>query len=356
MRDMNTNDIIVTRLAAQNGFLGVITLNRPQTLNALTHEMIQRLSQQLDVWLLDADVKAILIESSSEKAFCAGGDILSIYQAKQNNELRPAFFQDEYALNQQIHHYPKPMIAFLDGITMGGGVGLSVHASHRVGTEKMIWAMPETGIGFFTDVGGSYFLSRCPQQMGVYLGLTGMSITAADALALNFIDYVMPREQFSVIKQALLTTSADFGTSLVVDALLAQYALDPAPAPLMNHANQIEDLFALPDVEAIMAELAKQDDEFSQATLACLGNKSPTSLKVTCEALQRGIGQTVDACLAMEYRIACHFLATHDFFEGIRATIIDKDQSPHWNPATLAQVSEHAVMNFFDVDVVNHVV
>lgn len=353
---MNTNDIIVTRLAAQKGFLGVITLNRPQTLNALTHEMIQHLSQQLDVWLLDADVKAILIESSSEKAFCAGGDILSIHQAKQKNELPSAFFQDEYALIQQIHHYPKPIITFLDGITMGGGVGLSVHASHRVGTEKMIWAMPETGIGFFPDVGGSYFLPRCPQQLGVYLGLTGMQITAADALALNFIDYVIPREQFSVIKQALLTTSVDFGTPLVVDALLAQYALDPAPAPLMKHADQIEEIFALPDVQAIMAELGTRDDAFSQTTLACLATKSPTSLKVTCETLQRGIGQTVDACLAMEYRVACHFLATHDFFEGIRATVIDKNQPPHWNPGTLAQVSEQTVMNFFDVDIVNHVV
>jgi len=217
-------NVLFEKLLGKSGILGVITLNRSKALNALTYDMIQSISHQLDKWAVDQEVKAVLIQSNNEKAFCAGGDILYVYQAKQNGQSIYDIFKEEYILNQKIFTYPKPYIAFLNGITMGGGVGISVHGSHRIGTEKLLFSMPETGIGFFPDVGGSYFLSRCKQNIGIYLGLTGARLNAANTLAMQLIDYYIPSEYLERVKQALLTTSLDFSIKEVVSGILQSYA------------------------------------------------------------------------------------------------------------------------------------
>jgi enoyl-CoA hydratase len=204
------SEILFEKMPGQVGALGLITLNRPQALNALSHEMIIKMYQQLIHWKEDAEVKAIVIQGAGEKAFCAGGDIRKVYDAKNDEALTmKQFFWDEYRLNSLIHHYSKPYIALLNGITMGGGVGVSLHGSHRVATEKFLFAMPETGIGFFPDIGGSYFLSRCKGRMGIYLGLTGARIKAADALYLNIANHFVGAEKLAELISVL--AASDLG-------------------------------------------------------------------------------------------------------------------------------------------------
>lgn len=341
------NDVLFEKMLGVSGALGVITLNRPKALNALTYAMIQSISHQLDIWAIDEEVKAILIQSHHEKAFCAGGDILYVYQAKQNGQVVKDIFKLEYQLNQKIYEYPKPYIAFLNGITMGGGVGLSVHGSHRVGTEKLLWAMPETGIGFFPDIGGSYFLPRCQQQMGVYLGLTGARLKIANAISVGLMDYYIPSEHLESVKQDFLKTPFDFGNKEVVSNILQNYAAQTAEADLLLSADVIGEIFASVQVEEIFEKLLTKQDSFSRETLRSLKMKSPTSLKVTRQLLYRGTDQSMGDCMKMEYTLAKHFLQSHDFFEGIRAIIVDKDQTPHWQPARLEEVSDEAVEAFF---------
>jgi len=341
-------DVLFEKKMGNAGALGIITLNRPKALNALTHSMVKSISHYLDMWLMDKDIKAVLIQSYHEKAFCAGGDILYVYQSKQNGTLVNEFFLDEYKLNQKIHEYPKPYIAFLNGITMGGGVGISVHGSHRVGTEKLLFAMPETGIGFFPDVGASYFLSRCKQQMGVYLGLTGARLKIADAIDSGLVDYYIQSEHLEHVKQNILETSLDFGNKEIVSNILQTYATQKTGGYLLTHQDIIEEVFSSLQVEEILEKLLSRNDSFSQDTLSVLKTKSPTSLKVTRKEIHRGVNQSMSECMKMEYQLAKHFLQTHDFFEGIRAIIVDKDQSPHWQPETLEKVSQERVDNFFN--------
>ncbi len=344
----NNSEIIFTETTGNNGNLGLITLNRPQAFNALNLAIINALDKQLRVWATDPNIKAVVVQSSGEKAFCAGGDIRQNYTTgKTNIALATLFFWHKYRSNHLIHHYSKPYIALVNGITMGGGVGISEHGSYRVATEKLTFAMPETGIGFFPDVGGSYFLPRLPGQNGIYLGLTGARSNAADAQYLTLIDYCVATEKLPEIILAL--AASDFGSDAdtAIKTCLQTFAIKPAQASLAEYRNNIDACFQYNRIEDIFTALEKQSDEWCRNTAKLLLSKSPTSLKVTLQQLRRGTNLGFDQALQMEYRLVTRFLPGHDFYEGVRAAIIDKDQKPQWQPARLAEVKDADVNAYF---------
>lgn len=345
---MESNDIIFEELTNQTGDLGVITLNRPQALNALSHHMINSLYQQLVTWEQNPKIKAVVIQAAPGRAFCAGGDIRYVYEhGKAQDSTLSMLFHDEYRLNKCIYHYKKPYIALLNGITMGGGAGISLHGSHRIATENLVFAMPETSIGFFPDVGGSYFLPRLPNKIGYYLGLTGARITAADCMALGLTNYFVAADVFPKIIQALLATSLKEDAKSVVSKILIQLDKTPDHATLLEHKEKIARCFSKQTIEEIVHCLEISPEEWCQQTATLLKTKSPTSLKVTLRALQEGEKLDFDACLNMEYRLTRRFLQGHDFYEGVRALIIDKDQSPHWQPAEIKEVTQQDIAQYF---------
>lgn len=330
------------------GHIGLITLNRPEALNALSHAMIIALYKQLTAWREDEAVKAILIQGAGEKAFCAGGDIRKIYEAKHEADYpMKEFFWDEYRLNHCIYHYPKPYIALLDGITMGGGVGVSLHGSHRIATERFMFAMPETGIGFFPDIGGSYLLSRCPGQTGTYLGLTGARVKAADAFYLGLVNHCIPSNQKPELLDALFSAKLGDAHHTSISAIIEKHAVAIEPAPLAEQRHLIDECFSFNSPEEIISVLQNKSPDWCAQTVKTLLSKSPTSLKVTLQQLRQGVQMDFDQCMQMEYRLALRFLANHDFYEGVRAIIIDKDQKPQWQPATLAEVKQNEVDSYF---------
>ncbi len=346
------NDVLFSEEEARHGFLGVITLNKPQAYNALSHDMILHITQQLEHWSKNKRLLAVMIHSAFEKAFCAGGDIRSLYDAgkRGDSEALRAFFCDEYRMIHRINIYPKPWISFINGITMGGGVGISIHGRHRVATETLRFAMPECAIGFFPDVGGSYFLSRCPGELGTYLGLTGASINAADALYCGLIDHCITAENYTAVKMQLLDT--DFSNAVDVNKVIAdilkQHAIKTEESALAEKRELIDKHFQGNSVEAILRSLQQEPSPWCQELAVILQQKSPFSLKVTLAQLRRGKALSLDACLQMEYNIAQHFSVSKDFYEGVRAQIIDKDKTPHWQPAPLDAVRDDAVAVYFD--------
>jgi enoyl-CoA hydratase len=338
-----TNDILFEEIPGKHGNVGLITLNRQQVLNALNHAMFIALDKQLKAWEKNNNIKAVIIRASEGRAFCAGGDIRYAYErGKAKDPELPLFFRDEYRLNLRIFHYPKPYIALLDGITMGGGVGISLYGQYRIATEKLTFAMPETGIGFFPDVGGSYFLSRLPFKAGYYLGLTGARISAADCLQLGIVNYLVGQEALA----KLISVVVDTSMKDLADRFLS-FTIIPNGSELLKHKNEIETCFSKKTMEEIIQALNDYKSEWCSQTAKLLQSKSPTSLKVTLRALQQGQSLVFDACMQMEYRLANHFLQGHDFYEGVRAAIIDKDQSPCWQPAELQQVTEEQVLAYF---------
>ncbi len=322
--------------------LAVTTLNRPGALNALTLEMCEAYDRQLVSWAADESVRAVVIKGAGERAFCAGGDVRAIWQAgKKGEALTADFFRAEYRMNRRIEVFPKPHIAFLDGVTMGGGVGISLHGHHRVATERTLIAMPETGIGLFPDVGGTHFLSRLPGGLGLYLGLTGARMKAADALYAGFATHYVPSNRLDEVETEL--AKADD-----IDAVLRDLSEDPGPAPLAEHRAAIERCFVQDSVEAALDALAAEPGDWAAKTLITLKERcSPTSLKVTFEALRRAAKLDFDAAMVMEYRLSQAFMAGHDFYEGIRALLIDKDNAPAWDPASLAGVTDDLVEAHF---------
>lgn len=324
------------------GSVGVVTLNRPKALNALTLAMCEAFDRQLAAWARDPAVRAILVKGAGARAFCAGGDVRAIWEAgKAGEPLTADFFRAEYRLNRRIHTLAKPYVALVDGITMGGGVGISVHGSHRIATEHTVFSMPETGIGLFPDVGGTYFLPRLAGHLGLYLGLTGARLKAADTCHAGIATEYMPAARLDALEAAL--AAADWGEDPngAVDRAVAGFAADPGPAPLDAHRATIDRCFAGESVEAILAalEAGAEHDPWAAATLATLVTRAPTSLKVTFEAIRRGAELDFDQAMIMEYRLSQACMAGHDFYEGIRALIIDKDGAPSWEPATLAEVT-----------------
>lgn len=331
--------------------VGRILLNRPNVMNAINLDMVNTVAAALADWAQNPAVKAVWIEGAGGKAFCAGGDVVAVSKAGQEQtDLCRSFFQEEYRLNRAIHMFEKPYIAFLDGITMGGGVGLSVHGHHRVVTENTLFAMPETGIGLFPDVGGSYFLSRCPGEVGLYLGLTGARLKAADLLSIGLADHMVhaaDRDAILTSLQNALASSDDLhGT---VDIVLSGFAHHIPDGPILALQDEIDAAFAGNDLDAMIARLEQSESDFAATALKHLAGKSPMLLKATVEQLRRGAGLDFDPCMVMEYRMVRHALQPgSDFHEGVRALLIDKDKNPKWTPATAADVSADAVAKFFE--------
>lgn len=335
--------------------IAIITLNRASALNALTFEMICALRTQLKRWDDDPAIHAIVIKAVEGRAFCAGGDVRFIYNLGVNNAHDAGahadimhFFACEYSLNHLISTLTKPYIALMNGLTMGGGVGISLHGSHRVATEHFRFAMPETTIGFFPDIGSSYLLSRCPGAFGLYLGLTGRQINAVQAKALQLVQHVIPSEQLNLLLKDLIACDLSINAHERVSALLQRFE-KPTQFESMHVLQTCVDVhFDKPTVEAIMRSLVDAQSEWSQQTYQLLLEKAPLSLKVTFEQLQRAQSQTLDVCLQMDYGLTSHFMQQTDFYEGVRAKLVDKDNKPHWKPDTLAQVTPSMVAKYFE--------
>ncbi|MHB1947637.1 MAG: enoyl-CoA hydratase/isomerase family protein [Gammaproteobacteria bacterium] len=346
MNKHDISEVLFDEIPGFEGNLGIITLNRPKALNALNHAMFIAMDKQLRAWETQANIKAVIIRAAEGRAFCAGGDIRHAYELKQANDPSLAhFFRDEYRLNLRIYHYPKPYIALLDGITMGGGAGVSIHGSQRVATDRLIFAMPETGIGFYPDVGATHFLAQLPYKMGFYLGLTGAKITYADCLALGLVQEVVAQEAIAKIIPALAEHALP--DKKAATEVLKRFAINPPKSDLLQYKKEIETYFAKNTVEEILTALENDSSEWCQQTAAVIKTKSPTSLKVTLHALQESLHLNFDRAMQMEYGLTTHFIQGHDFFEGIRAVVIDKDQKPKWRPARLADVSSEDVEKYF---------
>jgi enoyl-CoA hydratase/carnithine racemase len=345
---ITTQDVLFNEVTGQHHSIGVITLNRPAVLNALNLHMIRSMYEKLNSWAKMPQVKAVMITGSGDRAFCAGGDIRLTYELHQKQDKNiTAFFEEEYRLNSLIFHYPKPYIAFLNGITMGGGVGISIHGSHRIATERLSFAMPETGIGLFPDVGGTYFLPRLQNHMGYYLGLTGNRINADDCMALNITQHNVSSTCLNELVTLLANHPFKNDLHAEISQLIEQFAIPSAPSTLMEQSQLIDEYFAGRTMEAIVKKLASTDHTFLQEIVQTLQKKSPTSLKITLAALLKGATLSFDACMQQEYRLVSNCLKNHDFFEGVRALIIDKDQKPVWQPETLEKVTEETVQAYF---------
>jgi enoyl-CoA hydratase len=332
----------------QKGSIGLITLNRPQALNALTFPMILALEQQLNAWKIDDDIHAVVIKATPGKAFCAGGDVRSLYDERATPEQQMQFFWHEYRLNHLIHHFEKPYIALMDGVTMGGGVGISLHGSHPVATERFLFAMPETGIGFFPDIGASYLLSRCPGRFGVYLGLTGNRLSAVDALAVGLVRQVVPSTRLDEVLSTLIDTDLSNDAPLRVSDCIDCFALPLEAAPILAQRPLIDHCFGPLDVESILNKLAESNDAWHHETLKTLEQKSPLSLKITLEQLHRAQSMSMAECVQMDYCLVGHFMRAHDFYEGVRALLVDKDKSPCWQPDSLSHVTNAIVADYFE--------
>jgi enoyl-CoA hydratase len=339
------NDDAPVILDVQNG-LGRIRLNRPKALNSLDLDMVHLIAPQLAEWAADPAVGAVLIDGAGDRAFCAGGDIRALFD-NRGSDFGATFYGTEYLLNIAIKNFPKPYIALMDGVTMGGGVGLSVHGSHRIASERTLFAMPETGIGFFPDVGGGWFLPRCPGETGMFLGLTGFRMKAADCLEVGVCDAHIPSNRLDAFIEEL--ADSDDKSPAAVDAIIADFA-EPTetPAVLSEHRNTIDRIFAGESVEPIVAALGEESGEWVGTIDRMLAGKSPTALKVTHRLIREGAAMTrFEDHMAMEFRLACHFYAGDDLFEGIRAVIVDKDNAPVWQPGDLTSVNEADVAAYF---------
>jgi enoyl-CoA hydratase len=331
--------------------LATITINRPQALNALTLDNYRRIDPALRAWAADPSVYAVVVRGAGDRAFCAGGDVRAVYKAGRgiggDPSLTAVFFREEYELIRRIHHFPKPYIAVIDGITMGGGAGISVNGAYGIATERTLFAMPETGIGLFPDVGATRFLNRCPGHVGRYLGLTGARVKAADAVYCGFAIHAVKRDSV----EALLDEVSHEHTS--TEDCLRRFAVDPGPAPLAALQPAIDRCFAPDSVEAILEALAAEaagggaDARWAAETHVGLLSKSPTSLKITLRQLTIGRDYDLDTALALEYRLTQHIMAGHDFYEGVRAMLIDRDRKPQWRPAALTEVTDSAVDAYF---------
>jgi enoyl-CoA hydratase len=325
------------------GEVGRITLNRPQALHALTTNMCREMIAALTAWRTDPAVKLVLMDHSGERGFCAGGDIRMLAEsARGDGKLNREFFFTEYQLDSLLFHYPKHVVAIIDGTVMGGGVGIARPCRFRVGTERTVFAMPETGIGLFPDVGGSWYLSRMPDHIGTWIALTGARLKAADCELTGVITDYVESADLAELKGWIVKDPG------AIETLLTEFEAEPGRPPLSQHQDEIARLFAGDTVEAIASALDQAGTEWAAEQLKILKTKSPTSSKVALRQMQEGArARDFDQVMAMEYRIARRLAVGRDFLEGVRAVILDKDNAPKWSPATLDAVSRDEIDSIF---------
>lgn len=335
-------------IARREGACGVIRLNRPKAINAVTLEMFRDIDKALDAFEVDPAVSVILLEGAGERGLCAGGDIRALWESsKVKGDLGKILWREEYILNARIKKFPKPYMSFMDGIVMGGGVGLSAHSSHRVVTEKTKLAMPEVGLGFFPDVGGTFLLSRSPGEIGTYFGLTGQTMNGPDAIHARFADAVVPSTKLPELREALTKVRAGI-TPAEVTALIDGFATGANTGPVAAMQSKIDRWFAHDRMEDIVAALRSDGSELALATLKTLNEKSPRGLVVTLKLLRLArTSRTLEECLVREYRAALEVFASDDFREGVRAAVIDKDRNPTWSPPRIEDVTPDMVAPYF---------
>jgi enoyl-CoA hydratase/carnithine racemase len=337
----------------ENG-VGWLTLNRADKLNALSVPMINELHEIFRDWKVNDEVKLVVLQGSGEKAFCAGGDVRHLYDRKgiDVHDVAQEFFDTEYRMNMLMHTFGKPILVYMNGIVMGGGVGVAVAGTHRIVTETTKWAMPEMNIGLYPDVGGSYFLNKMPHHIGRYLALTSFMVKAADVLYSGAADYYMSSSKWPELSEAI--GKRDWMDVDVVSALEAEVGRFvepcPDPAPLEDLSHEIEFHFGQSTLEAIvqtLEEASAQGHSWAEKTVETILTKSPTSLKVTLEQLIRGENLSIKDCFVMELEMSMNFMDSHDFFEGVRSVLVDKDRNPTWQPNTLEAISKDDVNAFF---------
>jgi len=334
--------------------IGHLTLNRPAGLNALTLDMVRGIRGYLDAWALDNHIQAVVMRGAGERGFCAGGDIRSLYDSfKAGDTVHEQFFAEEYALDQCLHHYRKPVLAVMDGYTLGGGMGLAQGAELRIVTERTRLAMPEVGIGYFPDVGASYFLSRVPGEIGTYLGVTGVQIEAADALYCGLADWFLESERLATLDERL--DKLEWSSSPLKDlqGVLARLGMQTLPgAPLNRLRPAIDHFFGLPDIASMIEQLqavtVADSRQWAENTAHLMQTRSPLAMSVTLELLRRGRRKSLDDCFAMELHLDRQWFEHGDLIEGVRALLIDKDKKPRWNPPTLEQLEPSRVEQFFE--------
>jgi enoyl-CoA hydratase len=340
----SADDILFDR----RGAAGIVTLNRPKALNAVTHQMVRALARKLDEWARDGAVTRVVITAAGERAFSAGGDIRALYELGRAGRQEEAlgFFREEYALNTFIKRYPKPYVALIDGIVMGGGVGISIHGSHRVAGDRYAFGMPEVGIGFFPDVGATFALPSLPGEIGTFCALTGDRLKTADGVRAGAATHHVRSDRFADLLDALCG-------NVPVDAILSAFAEKPGEGTVMPRQRVLDRLFGAKGVEDIVGALQREilsgsaDAEWAGSVAATIAAKSPTSLKIALAQLRRGKSLPFEECMKIEFRIVSRIVYGHDMYEGVRAVIIDKDNAPRWRPGTLAEVSDHEVARYF---------
>jgi enoyl-CoA hydratase len=337
-------DLIVRR----EGSAGIIRLNRPKAINAVTLEMFRDIDKALDAFEADPDVAVILLEGAGERGLCAGGDIRALCESSRvKGDLGKILWREEYILNARIAKFPKPYVAFMDGIVMGGGVGLSAHGRHRVVTEKTKLAMPEVGLGFFPDVGGTWLLSHSPGEIGSYFALTGQTMNGPDAIHARFADAVVPSGKLAALREAL-TKVRPGATSAEIKTLIDGFATGEIAGPVAANQSKIDGWFAHDGMQDIAAALQRDGSELAQSTLKTLNEKSPRGMVVTLRLLRLARGSvSLEECLVREYRAALQVFASDDFREGVRAAVIDKDRNPKWSPAKIEDVTPEMVAPYF---------
>ena len=338
LRNVAENEDVLVNV--ENG-IGLITLNRPKAINSLTHSMVTAMTKVLTDWERDDAIRAVVVSGAGERGLCAGGDLVALYHSAHadGSEARH-FWYDEYLLNAQIGRFPKPYVALMDGIVMGGGVGISAHGSVRVATDTTKMAMPEVGIGFIPDVGGTLILSHAPGLLGVHAALTGATFDGADAIALGFADHFVPHDALADFKNAIVADG--------IDAALAAHATPPPPSRLLAQRDWIDHCYAGETATDIVAALRSHGAGPANEAANLIETRSPVSVSVALEAVRRATKlDTLEDVLRQEYRTTCGALRSHDFVEGIRAQVIDKDRNPKWSPASLAAVTPADVESYF---------
>ena len=337
----------------ENGIV-TVTLNRPEALNALTLEMVRLLSFALSRWEKDDKVKAVVFRGAGDRAFCAGGDVKATYalgmryrRGMADERIITLFYAEEYRLNRQLFHYKKPLFVFMNGITMGGGFGIAGPCHFRIATEKTVLSMPETNIGFFPDVGSTWFLNRCPGETGAYLALTGNPINADDAAWSELATHLIPSSSLQSCMDAIEKKIQETSIPEALEDALKDLSVTPAKGDLQKNRQRIDECFKYNTIEDILAALNRDGSDWAKKTSETIQSRSPTSLKISLAHLRQGKTDDFNTIIARDFILAQHFMKGHDFYEGVRAALIDKDKSPHWDPTRLSDVTDETLKKYF---------